>query len=79
MPPRPHPLPCHCLPRPPHTHPAGAGARCEGEDWVAIGSLPSLDMTAMHVYDRQMESVPPEWKKCDFTCYLNYFKQVGGG
>ncbi|PNH11950.1 Mannan endo-1,4-beta-mannosidase 1 [Tetrabaena socialis] len=56
---------------------SGAGARCEGEDWVTINSkITAIDVTVVHVYERQMESVPPAWGKCNFTCFVNYMIQT---
>jgi mannan endo-1,4-beta-mannosidase len=48
----------------------GAGASCEGEDWVGISKLDSVDVATAHVYWRQMESVPPTWYQCDWECYF---------
>ncbi|GLC47404.1 hypothetical protein PLESTB_001960300 [Pleodorina starrii] len=53
----------------------GAGARCEGEDWTTLSRLDSIDATVVHVYERQMESVPPKWSMCDFDCFCNYMIQ----
>ncbi|GLC47584.1 hypothetical protein PLESTB_000004000 [Pleodorina starrii] len=53
----------------------GAGARCEGEDWATLSKFDSIDATVVHVYERQMESVPPKWNKCDFDCFCNYMIQ----
>eukprot|EP00198_Chlamydomonas_reinhardtii_P003088 XP_001692424.1 predicted protein [Chlamydomonas reinhardtii] len=60
----------------------GAGAQCEGEDWVATVSMKNHDFACVHVYERQLEALPfnpdprrndPTWKKCDFVCYINWF------
>ncbi|EFJ48391.1 hypothetical protein VOLCADRAFT_117611, partial [Volvox carteri f. nagariensis] len=56
----------------------GAGARCEGEDWATLSKFDSIDATVVHVYERQMESVPPTWTKCDFDCFCNYMVQYLG-
>ncbi|KAG1665595.1 hypothetical protein FOA52_003242 [Chlamydomonas sp. UWO 241] len=53
----------------------GAGASCEGEDWVAISNLSSVDVATAHVYWRQMESIPPDWSKCNWECYFNFYQQ----
>ncbi|KXZ42518.1 hypothetical protein GPECTOR_139g674 [Gonium pectorale] len=53
----------------------GAGARCEGEDWAALMNMKSVDVSVVHAYERQMESVPPKWGKCDFACFCNYLIQ----
>ncbi|KXZ42513.1 hypothetical protein GPECTOR_139g669 [Gonium pectorale] len=53
----------------------GAGARCEGEDWAALMHMKSVDVSVVHAYERQMESVPPKWGKCDFACFCNYLIQ----
>ncbi|GAX81830.1 hypothetical protein CEUSTIGMA_g9258.t1 [Chlamydomonas eustigma] len=61
----------------------GAGAQCEGEDWPSIGSIPDLDVSTLHVYERHMELQPvppvgrsylrdPDWIYCDFECYINW-------
>lgn len=39
----------------------GAGARCEGEDWVALNQDRNLDVTVAHVYDRQVRGA---WGQC---------------
>ncbi|GFR39986.1 hypothetical protein Agub_g519 [Astrephomene gubernaculifera] len=56
----------------------GAGARCEGEDWAALGKMDTIDVTVVHAYERQLESVPPKWTKCDFNCFCNYLVQYLG-
>jgi hypothetical protein len=48
----------------------GAGVSCEGEDWMAISNLGSVDVATAHVYWRQMESIPPTWYQCDWECYF---------
>eukprot|EP00798_Chlamydomonas_sp_ICE-L_P026185 gene26185-11911_t len=53
----------------------GAGAMCEGEDWTSYTKLDNLDVNTVHMYDRQMELVPPLWGPCDKTCYFNFFTQ----
>ncbi|KAG1653551.1 hypothetical protein FOA52_003754 [Chlamydomonas sp. UWO 241] len=53
----------------------GAGASCEGDDWMAISNLGSVDVTTAHVYWRQMESIPPDWSQCDWECYFSFYKQ----
>lgn len=50
----------------------GAGAQCEGEDWTSINSISSIDVTTVHVYDRQMEDVPPTWRHPTFEDLLNW-------
>ncbi|KXZ54659.1 hypothetical protein GPECTOR_4g725 [Gonium pectorale] len=59
----------------------GAGAQCEGEDWVATVSMKDHDFACIHVYERQVEELPynhdpkrndPVWVKCDFECYINW-------
>ncbi|KAG2434648.1 hypothetical protein HXX76_007542 [Chlamydomonas incerta] len=59
----------------------GAGAQCEGEDWVATVSMKNHDFACVHVYERQVEALPfnydprrndPTWKTCDFVCYINW-------
>ncbi|PNW86843.1 hypothetical protein CHLRE_02g098000v5 [Chlamydomonas reinhardtii] len=54
---------------------SGAGVRCEGEDWAALAGTSSIDVTVVHAYERQMESVPPKWYQCDFDCYANFLIQ----
>ncbi|KAL6759924.1 glycoside hydrolase superfamily [Haematococcus lacustris] len=62
----------------------GPGAECEGEDWIRIVALPSVDFATLHVYDRHMERQPvppegrtyigdPDWMYCDDVCYLQWF------
>lgn len=41
----------------------GAGVPCEGEDWTRMLYVPTLHVSVAHVYDRQMESVPPKWNR----------------
>lgn len=41
----------------------GAGTMCEGEDWLEINKLQNMDVSIVHVYDRQMESIPPKWNR----------------
>ncbi|KAG1668430.1 hypothetical protein FOA52_015960 [Chlamydomonas sp. UWO 241] len=53
----------------------GAGVSCEGEDWMAISNLGSVDVATAHVYWRQMESIPPDWSQCDWECYFSFYKQ----
>ena len=53
----------------------GAGAACEGEDWVAIGRMKSIDVLVGHFYERQMESVPPSWEPCGWACFTNFNPQ----
>ncbi|KAG1681515.1 hypothetical protein FOA52_014021 [Chlamydomonas sp. UWO 241] len=53
----------------------GAGASCEGEDWVGISNLSSVDVATAHLYWRQMESIPPTWFQCDWECYFSFYKQ----
>lgn len=60
----------------------GPGAQCEGEDWVRIVSLPSVDFATLHVYERHMEWQPvpaegrrysdPDWIFCGTGCYLQW-------
>ncbi|KAG2426900.1 hypothetical protein HXX76_012687 [Chlamydomonas incerta] len=54
---------------------SGAGVRCEGEDWATLAGMGSIDVTVVHAYERQMESVPPKWYRCDFDCYANFLIQ----
>lgn len=60
----------------------GAGATCEGDDWLTVSAQPEHDFASIHVYDRQIERIPvnydptrndPVWKNCDMVCYLNWF------
>ncbi|KAG2492021.1 hypothetical protein HYH03_009750 [Edaphochlamys debaryana] len=60
----------------------GAGAQCEGEDWILTVEMPEHDFGNIHVYERQVEALPfnsdprrndPTWVKCDFVCYINWF------
>lgn len=37
---------------------AGPGAQCDGEDWFSISTIPQLDYTTIHVYERHMELLP---------------------
>jgi hypothetical protein len=37
---------------------AGPGAQCDGEDWFSISTIPELDYTTIHVYERHMELLP---------------------
>ncbi|KAL6755973.1 glycoside hydrolase superfamily [Haematococcus lacustris] len=53
----------------------GAGAFCEGEDWVAMSRISSVDVTTAHIYDRQLEAVPPTWRSANFEDVLNFFLQ----
>jgi hypothetical protein len=38
---------------------AGAGAQCEGEDWVKVSQLANIDIATLHLYERHMEQLPP--------------------
>lgn len=51
----------------------GAGAYCEGEDWVAVSQLAPIDVTIAHIYDRQMEAIPPTWRKAGFDDFVTFF------
>eukprot|EP00775_Hariotina_reticulata_P006886 gene6886-7102_t len=60
------------------------GAQCDGEDWFKISTIPELDYTTVHVYERHMELLPrpsgshgdwPNWIFCGWECYINWFKQ----
>ncbi|GAX76574.1 hypothetical protein CEUSTIGMA_g4020.t1 [Chlamydomonas eustigma] len=53
----------------------GAGTSCEGEDWYAISQMSGVDVTTAHIYDRQMEHIPPTWEACDSSCYFSFFPQ----
>ncbi|WIA40472.1 hypothetical protein OEZ86_013828 [Tetradesmus obliquus] len=66
-----------------HWHNPGPGAQCDGEDWFSISTIPQLDYTSIHVYERHMELLPrpsgsqgdwPNWIHCDWPCYVNWFK-----
>ncbi|KAL6746884.1 glycoside hydrolase superfamily [Haematococcus lacustris] len=51
----------------------GAGAFCEGEDWIAMSAIGSVDVTTAHIYDRQVEAVPPTWRQPTFEDIMNFF------
>lgn len=53
----------------------GAGAQCEGEDWIKTNKITSMDVACVHVYERQMEALPPTWQHVDFEGYMNYMAQ----
>ncbi|WIA20181.1 hypothetical protein OEZ85_006029 [Tetradesmus obliquus] len=66
-----------------HWHNPGPGAQCDGEDWFSISTIPQLDYTSIHVYERHMELLPkpsgsqgdwPNWIHCGWSCYVNWFK-----
>lgn len=56
----------------------GAGAQCEGEDWLNHNKIGSVDFTTIHLYERHVEQMPADgytWKKCDWNCVMNWMVQ----
>jgi mannan endo-1,4-beta-mannosidase len=56
----------------------GAGAQCEGEDWLLDNAIPGYEVASAHIYYRQMEYMragPRDWYnwiKPNLTVYTNF-------
>lgn len=59
----------------------GAGAECEGADYISIHSIPEVDIAVIHPYPVQFEPMPhenpnnPQWVLCGFECMMNWLQQ----
>lgn len=68
------------------SHNSGAGAACEGEDWLALSAAPAVDLATAHLYERQAEWRPepsgsvgdnPNWIFCEVdACYLPWLRSA---